>query len=238
MRWFVGISLVCHAVLMLAVVDLEFSRTDIPDYDVYEVAIVSSAPPARQSGTSAKAPGKTYVYRKGSDTMALSGVKKEKALQDRAPKLSPADLEPVKRQDEEPLPDSPAETGDDLAQGLKEYESAQGEPMEAAGKQGSSDAITLWKAQVRSLVDSHWKTPPEVSIVDMSLKTTYLLKITRSGELLDKRLLVPSGNSPFDRSVLLALNSIKRLPQPPLVLIAGRDTVELTMSFTPPKGAQ
>ena len=98
--------------------------------------------------------------------------------------------------------------------------------------------MNIWKSQVRALVDGFWKTPPEISIMDMSLKTTYLLKISRSGELLDKRLLVSSGNSPFDRSVLLALSGVTRLPAPPLVLIAGRDTVEITMSFTPPQGAQ
>ena len=74
--------------------------------------------------------------------------------------------------------------------------------------------------------------------MDMSLKTTYLLRVSRSGELLDKKLLVSSGNNPFDRSVLLALSSVSAFPVPPLALIAGRDAVEITMSFTPPKGAQ
>ena len=80
--------------------------------------------------------------------------------------------------------------------------------------------------------------PPEISVMDTSLKTTHLLKISRSGELLDKKLLISSGNSPFDRSVHLALNSVTTLPPPPLVLIAGQSSVEVTMSFTPPKGVR
>ena len=83
-----------------------------------------------------------------------------------------------------------------------------------------------------------WKTPPEISVMDASLTKTYLLKVSRTGELLDKKLLVSSGNGPFDRSVHLALSNVTSLPQPPIVLIAGRDSVEVTMSFTPPKGVR
>lgn len=81
-----------------------------------------------------------------------------------------------------------------------------------------------------------WRTPPEIEQMDASLQTTYLLRVGRAGELLQKKLLVSSGNVPFDRSVLVALGRIGRFPQPPLVLIAGEDWVEVTMSFTPPKG--
>jgi TonB family protein len=90
---------------------------------------------------------------------------------------------------------------------------------------------------VMFLVQRVWKAPPEIALIDRTLKTTYLLRISRTGELLDKKLLISSGNSPYDRSVHLALSSLKRLPQPPLFMVAGQDSVEVTMSFTPPKGA-
>ena len=238
LRYFIGISCFCHALLILALVDIDFSPSEIPEYDVYEVSIVSSAPSAPGRAASARAPAKKkYVYHKGSGRAAISTIKKDKASGDSTPELKPADIEPVERTDEEPLPDMPPGRQDDPDQRLEEYGSA-GTPG-ASGRAGlSSNPVNIWKSQVRALVDGFWKTPPEISIMDMSLKTTYLLKISRSGELLDKRLLVSSGNSPFDRSVLLALSGVTRLPAPPLVLIAGRDTVEITMSFTPPQGAQ
>jgi TonB family protein len=82
-----------------------------------------------------------------------------------------------------------------------------------------------------------WKPPPEMDIMDMSLQTTYLLRVSHDGELLQKKLLVSSGNTPFDRSILTALNKTTHFPPPPPGLIAGQDWVEITMSFKPPKGA-
>lgn len=239
MSWYIGGSLVLHAVLMIALVDIDFSRTEIPSYDVYEVSIVSSAPSARQPASSVKttSAGKKYVYRRGSDSTAISSIRKDSVAKDRAPELKPADIEPIKPQDTEPLPDISSSGRDDLSERLREYESA-GASGPLGSKSLSKNPVNIWKAQVRSLVDGRWKTPPEISIMDMSLNTTYLLKISRSGVLLDKRLLISSGNSPFDRSVLLALSGISKFPVPPLILIAGRDAVEITMSFTPPKGAQ
>jgi hypothetical protein len=102
---------------------------------------------------------------------------------------------------------------------------------------GSSSEIAMWKARVRSMVENLWKTPPEIEGMDSSLQTTYLLRVSRTGELLQKKLMVSSGNVPFDRSILISLGRVSRLPQPPLVLIAGENWFEFTMSFTPPKGA-
>lgn len=235
MGWFIGISVICHAVFIVALVDLEFSRAQIPDYDVYEVSIVSSAPPSRQARTSVKASGaKKYVYRKGAESSSISTVKKDKALKAHAPELSPSEIEPIKPQETDALEDIPLQDKDDFQQQLGGY----GQAGTQSASAGSPNPVGVWKSQVLALVESLWKTPPEISIMDMSLKTTYLLKISRTGELIDKRLLVSSGNSPFDRSVFLALSSATRFPVPPLVLIAGREAVEITMSFTPPKGAQ
>jgi len=234
LSWFVGISVVCHAVLLVALVDLEFSRAQIPDYDVYEVSIVSSAPAAERARTSVKTSGtKKYVYRKGVDSSSISTVKRDKALKDRTPELSPSEIEPVKPQEADTLDDGSYPGEEDFQQpgGYQPGGSV-------TGAAALPNPVGVWKSQVLALVQGLWKTPPEISIMDMSLKTTYLLKVSRSGDLIDKRLLVSSGNSPFDRSVLLALSSVARFPVPPLALIAGRDAVEITMSFTPPKGAQ
>ena len=234
MSVFVGISLICHLVLIFSVVDIEFSKREVPSFDVYEVSIVSDVPHAVTQSRAGPRTTKKYVYHKGTQVQKLSGIKKDRALKEKAPEFSPSDIEPVERQEFETLPDLPQ--GPELSEELSKYASTKAGSDADLGKDiAASSPVVLWKGRVRSLVDSVWKTPPEISIMDMSLKTTYLLRISRNGMLLDKRLLVSSGNSPFDRSVLLAMNRLKKLPQPPLILIAGRDSVEITMSFTPPK---
>lgn len=240
---YTGISLLAHFLFILTLVDVSFApRDDLSAYDVYEIDIVTSVPSAgkaaasRVEAPSHKSSSTKYYYRKGSEPSTISGIKKEKGLQDHSPELSPADLEPLveKKKDtyeedvsssaptDRPYPDTGGTAPGRLSRGPGE----------------SSNLMAVWKTQVRMVVDSVWKTPPEISVVDESLKTTYLLRISRSGELLDKKLLISSGNGPFDRSVYLALSSVTTLPQPPLVLIAGHDSVEITMSFTPPKGAR
>jgi len=239
---YTGISLLAHFLMILALVDVNFSpRDDLSAYDVYEVDIVTSAPMAgggavsRKAAPSRQSSSKKYYYQKGSEPQTISGIKKEKALPDISPELSPADLEPLmeeaQEQEEEVSSAAPAGTSSSGPSGA-----AHGGYGRGSGE--SSNVVAVWKTQVRMVVDSVWKTPPEISVVDTSLKTTYLLKISRSGELLDKRLLISSGNGPFDRSVHLALSSVTQLPQPPLILIAGHDSVEVTMSFTPPKGVR
>lgn len=230
---YAGVSLLAHLLLIFSLVDVDFaSRSDPSTFDVYEIDIVTPGPSsgiaASRSAAPAKASGqKRYYYRKGSDPSTLSGIGKEKALPGHDPELSPEDLEPLV---EKSGPDLEEDTGQAASVGSQ---------AQAGVRPGASPSVVaVWKTRVRAAVDSVWKTPPEISVMDASLTTTYLLKISRSGELLDKRLLVSSGNGPFDRSVHLALSSVTMLPQPPIVLIAGRDSVEVTMSFTPPKGVR
>jgi len=239
---YAGVSLLAHLLLILALVDVSFApRDDLSAYDIYEIDIVTSVPSAGKAAVSSgnapsrKSSSTKYYYQKGSDPSTISGIKKEKALKDDAPELSPADLEPLVEQRKESEEDMySAEAGD--RQSPDTGGAAPGRLSRGPGE--SSNLVAVWKTRTRLVVDSVWKTPPEISVVDESLKTTYLLRISRSGELLDKRLLISSGNGPFDRSVHLALSSVTKLPQPPLVLIAGQDSVEVTMSFTPPKGAR
>jgi hypothetical protein len=51
----------------------------------------------------------------------------------------------------------------------------------------SSSETALWKTRVRGMVEALWRTPPRSRVMDVSLKTTYLLRVGRSGELLQKR---------------------------------------------------
>jgi len=233
LRKFVIISFMCHALFMLALLDVHFfgKRTDMAE--VYEVSIVAGAPAAAspETGRPAVPEGRKYIFtKKKSERATLGEVKKESALKEGAPKLTPSDIKPeasVESQESQSPPSllKPQQLGG----------TGQAQPRGPSG--GTPSEIALWKTRVRGLVESLWKTPPEIENMDTGLQTTYLLRVSRTGELLQKKLLVSSGNVPFDRSILIALGRASRFPAPPLILIAGQDWVEVTMSFTPPKGA-
>ncbi len=233
LRKFLIISFMCHAVFMLALVDVSFLGKKTDTSEVYEVSIVAEMPGADVPGAGSVAvpQGKKFIFTKKSERASLGEVKKEKAMKESVPRLTPSDIRP----------ETPAESP--YAGGTSSLIKPQGHggtgTVQARGQQGGTPSeIALWKTRVRGLVESLWKTPPEVEDMDAGLQTTYLLRVSRTGELLQKKLLVSSGNVPFDRSILIALGRVSRFPTPPLILIAGEDWVEVTMSFTPPKGAR
>lgn len=232
-RYFIVISFICHLVFVFSLIEVKFDKRDVDIYDVYEVSIVSAGPPSKfapKAGTrTTGSKEKKYYYRRGSSSTHLDGISKENAGRTVEPELVPSKIEPEKRDyTDRMLPEEPAHQRAERSGNGSGYASG-----------GSADAKVLqWKNIVRTTVEGLWKTPPEMSIMDMTLTTTYLLEISRNGDLLKKRLLMSSGNSPFDRSVSIALNSVKGFPPPPFVLIAGQDSVEVTISFTPPKGAE
>jgi len=230
LRNFLILSLICHLVLILTLVDIDFSGKKLDTSDVYEVSIIPGVPSGGEAASkSVSIPeSKKFIFNKKSEHVSLGEVKKERALKEGPPKLSPPEMKNETPEEGGPVTSSagnltraPVRTGTGVAYGL-------------GG--GSASEIALWKARVRNMVENLWKTPPEIEGMDSSLQTTYLLRVSRTGELLQKRLMVSSGNVPFDRSILIALGRVSRFPQPPLVLIAGEDWFEFTMSFTPPKG--
>jgi hypothetical protein len=231
LRTFLIISLICHLVLILAMVEVRLAGKRTDTSSVYEVSIVAGVP-AGGAGPSESASipqGRKFVYTGSQKTASIGEVRKEQGGKDQAPEFSPSDIRP----------ESPAEAQDmPGAAGLirGQPQAAPGTPRGSGG--GTPSEIAIWKARVRGIVESLWRTPPEIDIMDSGLKTTYLLRVGRAGELHQKKLLVSSGNVPFDRSILVALGKVSRFPAPPLALIAGEDWVEVTISFTPPKGAQ
>ena len=231
LRKFIIISLLCHAGLVLAMLDVRFSGK-LPDTaEVYEVSIVEGMPAAAGASENASIPqGRKFVVDRKTKKVSLGEVRKEKATKESSPSLLPSDIKP----------ETPAESQDapytgNLVKPQGQTGSGAGQAHGPAG--GTSSEIALWKTKVRGMVEGLWKTPPEIENMDAKLQTTYLLRISRTGSLLQKKLLVSSGNVPFDRSILIALGRASSFPQPPLMLIAGQDWVEVTMSFTPPKGA-
>ncbi len=99
------------------------------------------------------------------------------------------------------------------------------------GTMGGND-IAMYKLLIRDVIRKRWKVPPEIAVSRNPLKASYMIKISRDGHVLDKKLIMTSGNQPYDLSILMALNSITSLPVPPLRLIAGSDTLEIIMTFT------
>ncbi|HQG32226.1 MAG TPA: TonB C-terminal domain-containing protein [Deltaproteobacteria bacterium] len=236
LRWYIGISLLLHLLFIMGMVDVDFSPEDKPVYDIYEVDIVAQAPSSVRAPASKAAASKKYIDSKTDTPKSISEINKEKALPDITPEISPSKIEPktASREEQDPFPETKNETPSQAQSRTPVAAAGQGR---AGSPDQSAYQLALWKSQVMYLVQRVWKAPPEIALVDKTLKTTYLLRISRSGELLDKRLLISSGNSPYDRSVHLALSSLRQLPQPPLFMVAGQDSVEVTMSFTPPKGA-
>ncbi len=231
-----GVSLILHAILILAMVDIGFSAKNDQAYEVFDVDIVAEAPSAIRQPAQKKAVNTRSLNSKN-PPKAISGINKEKALPDITPELSASKIEPAQR-DEVPYPDSSPSSHDAPAPQSSAPVSGMSQGNPNATRDENAYLMSLWKSQVMALVQRVWKAPPEIAYVEKSLKTTYQLRISRTGELLNKRLLVSSGNNPYDRSVNIALNSIKRLPQPPFFMMAGKESEDFTMSFTPPKGAE
>jgi outer membrane biosynthesis protein TonB len=228
---FIIISLICHAGLVLAMLDVRFSGKLPDSSEVYEVSIVAGMPPAAGASQGVSIPqGKKYIAPKKAEKVSLGEVKKEKATKESSPSLSPSDIKPEVPEESQDMP-----YAGNLIKPQGQAAAGTGQAHGPAG--GTSSEIALWKTKVRGMVEGLWKTPPEIENMDARLQTTYLLRVSRTGGLLQKKLLVSSGNVPFDRSILIALGRASRFPPPPLILVAGEDWVEVTMSFTPPKGA-
>jgi hypothetical protein len=226
------ISFVFHMAFILAMVEVHVTGRKLDPTSVFEVSIVAG-PPSARAGKPAGVPAgqvKKYVFTRGQKTATIGEVKKEREGREETPEFSPADITPESPGRAPDMPDAA-----DLIRGQ-----ARGAPGASQGPAGAgvSSEILIWKTRVRGMVESLWRTPPEIEAMDPGLKTTYLLRVGRAGELQQKKLLVSSGNVPFDRSILVALGKVTRFPVPPLALIAGEDWVEVTISFTPPKGAK
>jgi TonB family protein len=225
----VGISLILHLALVTWCVGVGGASASRTSPDVSEVDIVTAMPPALTAGASVAARGMNDALGdKVGEEKSLSGVEKEEALPVFTPAPAPELMRPVCEKAGEPEHPS-RERG------------AAPEPAPPAaprhrpdGMQGESPCHeALWKSRVRGILDLAWKNPDSAAKIDLSLKTTYLLKVSRDGALLDKRLLISSGNASFDRSVQLALEKARRFPRPPETLLAGRESVEFPMSFAP-----
>jgi TonB family protein len=230
---YIGVSVFLHILLIVWLAGVGVSTVRPQDSDVFQVDIVTDIPsagskPEPDPGQGVEIPKEEQAV----ETKTLN-VEKEQSL----PKLEPVASPALAEQEAEKPRDQEAQSSPDQGNDSPASNPAPPGTVQAATDQNQGESaylVSIWKSQVRGIMDKEWDTPSLAEQVDTSLKTIYLLKVSRSGDLLDMRLLVSSGNTSFDRTVQLALESYPKFPAPPEALMAGHDVVEVTMSFTPP----
>jgi TonB family protein len=227
-----GLSLAIHLSLAVLLVGIDVSLTKARALsDAVRVDLVASHPPAEDPSASPDDREKGNAAQEGDHGPdRLDPVEKEAAPPDRHPELFLSKLVPPDEamQGHDLHPDSEKNTFDDFFNS----------PGDMAGNWSKvPHSQASWVLKVKAQVYGSWKTPPESAFMPQALQSTYLLRISRHGELLDRTLIISSGNSPFDRSILLALGSVRRVPPPPPEAVGHDDYLELTVSFNPPAGS-
>jgi hypothetical protein len=194
---FLAISLLLHIGLFAALVLPDFSSRPKTAPVVYEVDIVPGVPGASVSG------GKYRNFSMPSSAPKIKDfgeISRDVPVSDGQSELPSPDL------DSEPSRSSGAEQPGQLDR--------QGDSDSSGGSAyGEVARKEAWVGIVQSRFSSVWKIPEGVPIRP-DLKATFEIRISQSGEIISKRLLVSSGNRPYDRSVEIALSRIK-LPPPP-----------------------
>ncbi len=105
-----------------------------------------------------------------------------------------------------------------------------------AAEQGLRQAITddekamAYAGQIRKDIIQHWSRPPSARNGMQSVLRVFLVP---TGELVDVRVDVGSGNDAFDRSALLAVRKVGRFAVPPDARMFERDFREFILVFRP-----
>lgn len=229
LHWYNWTSIGMHLLLLLAMVEIQLSPKEMPLQESYEVDIITDVPNAARPAPDA---GKALPVntRKSQAPKALDAIQKEKALPDSHPELMPSKIEPPRQEEQEyeppvqPRAVTPPRTA--------------AQPVAGPGRLGNAtNEQAQWTSRVQALAWRYWTPPSGITLDDDTLKTTITLQVSKNGDLMSSSIVLSSGNKPYDRTVLLALSSLKRLPPPPAVLLEGKDSFMATMSFKVPKGA-
>jgi TonB family protein len=209
---FLAISLLLHIGLFAALVLPDFTSRPKTAPIVYEVDIVPGVPGTSVSG------GKYRNFSMPSSAPKIKDfgeISRDVPVSDGQSELPSPDL------DSEPSRSSGAEQPGQLDR--------QGDSDSSGGSAyGEVARKEAWIGIVMARFKNVWQIPEGVPIRS-NLQATYTIRISSSGDIISRKLLVSSGNRPFDRSVEIALSRIK-LPPPP----GGR--YEWTLSFVPPYG--
>jgi hypothetical protein len=263
---YTGISIVLHIILAGMIAYAGFTHQELQRADVFQVGLVGAGPYPDSGGSGANGSNKGIGHVPSSNseaTQELSEVEKEELPSDAEPDVTqPMTDSPQnsgqnnKFRDNQTITSSPGQSsGADTGrpgQGGGGGGGGSGQSSyildlwrsrcTSTGKNGlwsekSSYLPVLWRSQVTSLVHRVWKAYAGDAFVDKRLKATYLLRIAGNGDLLDTKLIMPSGDRSYDLSMDSTFNIIRKLPKPPPVLLNGREVMEITMSFPNPASA-
>jgi outer membrane biosynthesis protein TonB len=210
---FIIISLALHTALFAVLAQAGLSSKGKAVPVVYEVDIVPGPP---GTGMAGGIPKRVSAPASIPRVKEFGEISKDFINKDNTASLPVPDLDSG--------PQEPAQT----PQASRQENRSSG--VEASGGSGSGDTARIgsWAGIVQTRFRQTWQIPEGVP-VSQSLRATYVLRISRFGEITNWKLLVSSGNKPYDRSVEAVLGRVK-LPPPP----GGRE--EWTFTFVPPYG--
>jgi TonB C terminal len=92
----------------------------------------------------------------------------------------------------------------------------------------------IWTAEMQGILQDHWH-PSQGIPIKQSLLITFLLSLTREGEILDKKRKDSSGNICFDKTVWIAQARVKRFPASPVSQMSDRPHPEIATTGEPPQ---
>lgn len=209
---FLAISLLLHIGLFAVFLLPDFSSKPNTVPVVYEVDIVPGIPGASVSGGAFR---KFSMPASAPKIKDFGEISRDVPVDDGLSELPSPDLD-----------SEPSRSSSSAQRGLTDR---QGDDDSSGGSAyGEVARREAWIGIVMTRFRNVWQIPEGVPIKS-NLQATYTIRISASGDIISRKLLVSSGNRPYDRSVEIALSRIK-LPPPP----GGR--YEWTLSFVPPYG--
>jgi len=107
--------------------------------------------------------------------------------------------------------------------------SRDGSPDGMAGGVGKGTPFWWYYQHVRDRMYDAWQQPPESVNWSRNAFSTVVVRVARSGEIVDVRLQTPSGNRAMDESAITAAKTVRRLQ--PLPDGLGRETAEISINF-------
>ncbi len=106
-----------------------------------------------------------------------------------------------------------------------------GAQVQEGGASGSLDALQResYESAVEEHSKKHWELPKWLS--SQSLSATVLVKLDPNGNVIDRKVMQPSGNALYDNWVLETVDKASPFPAPPSKFIARVGTEGLVLAF-------
>ena len=216
------LSILIHVMIILILVEVHSSSRKDDPLKVIEVTIVNNISPGgidqKESRTDLQ--GKNIILSKPLENISFGDVEKEDTQQAPGSEFPPSEIDPE-------------------SSNIGGLTKVMGEARDGVHvPRGVLYEINLWKSRVQRIVEERLQVPATNKKPDSSLQTIFQLMVSRTGELLQQQLLKSSGNDLFDNSVQASLGKVSHLPPPPRVLVAGAESIDVTMSFAYPQVAK